>query len=210
MEESSRMLSREKYDEVIRFVFRKEAEEKLGKPAGFVKAENDTGVKMKVYFEKRGKLEEDETKLQVIPYVVLKVYDGKTPKGILMYTRKGSETRLLNKASVGFGGHSNEGDEDVRETACREIKEEINLSLEPSELNFVGYIFSDKDAVSRVHIGYVYTAEINVETFENLNLSDEIKEVCLYTFDGKGCDGILENWSSIILGNKKLIEEFVR
>ncbi len=207
------MLSKEKYDEVIRFVLRKELEEVVGKPAGFIKEEKSENLKIDTHFAKRGELEEDESKLQVIPYVVFEVYDDSAFKGILTYVRKGSEDRLLNKLSVGFGGHSNIQDENIQETACREIKEEIGHAIKPSELRFAGYIFSDNDAVSRVHVGYVYIARMSMKTFENLEISDEIKKICLYTpktEKPQECEGIFENWSSIILNDESFINELMR
>ena len=207
------MLSEEKYNEVIRFVVRKELEEVIGEPHGFIKGEKDGNLRIEIHFAKRGELEEDESKLQVIPYVVFEVFDNNTFKGILTYVRKGSEDRLLNKLSVGFGGHSNIEDKNIQETACREIKEEIGHPIKPSELRFAGYIFSNNDAVSRVHVGYVYTARMSMKTFKNLEISDEIKEVCLYkpkTEKPQKCEGVFENWSSIILNDDGFINELMR
>ncbi|WP_456398912.1 NUDIX domain-containing protein [Mesoaciditoga sp.] len=207
------MLSKEKYDEVIRFVLRKELEEVIGKPTGFIKRGKDENLKIDTHFAKRGELEEDESKLQVIPYVVFEVSDDDIFKGILTYVRKGSEDRLLNKLSVGFGGHSNMQDKNIQETACREIKEEIGYPIKSSELRFAGYIFSDNDAVSRVHVGYVYIARMSMKSFENLEISDEIKKICLYkpkTGKLQECDGIFENWSSIILNDDGFINELMR
>ncbi len=198
------MLSEEKANEVIRFVFRKDAENVLGKPVGFVRKgeEND----MKVEFEKRGELEEDETRLQVIPYVLIKLEEDGKP-GVLMYIRSGSESRLLRKLSLGFGGHSSVEDATVRQTACREIKEEIGLDVNEEEMEFLGYIFSNADAVSRVHLGYVYVVNAN-KGIKDIEHSEEIEKICFY--DGRqGCDGTLENWSQILI-KSGIVKELLR
>jgi predicted NUDIX family phosphoesterase len=211
--EEENVLSEEKYNEVVRFVLREEAEKKLGKPTGFIEAngtDNNENLEIEIHFAKRGELEEDESKLQIIPYVVFRVWDGDKLNGILMYVRKGSESRLLNKLSIGFGGHSGTDDGNIRETACREVEEEIGYSVEPKDLNFVGYIFSNNDAVSRVHIGYVYLSDMKKDSFEVLNISDEIKELCLYMPNGQVCEGKVENWSSIILNNESLMRKIMR
>ncbi len=194
------MLSTEKANEVIRFVARREAEKFLGRPHGFIKKREENGMNVK--FEKRGNLEEDESRLQVIPYVLVRL-----PKGILMYVRSGSESRLLKKLSLGFGGHSSEEDVSVRQTARREIVEEINLHVEEANMKFLGYIFSDADAVSRVHLGYVYVVDVDKDAKE-IKYSDEIERVCLYNGSYE-CEGALENWSKILI-ESGIVKELLR
>ena len=62
-----------------------------------------------VKFMRRGDIEEDESWLQIIPYMY--IYDQERDK-VFVYSRsvKGGEARLHGKASIGIGGHINEKD----------------------------------------------------------------------------------------------------
>src|SRR3954451_22924426 len=62
------------------------------------------------FFVRRGDAEEDPTRKQVIPYLVLR--DGQ--RWFLMRrTRGGGDARLHDLWSIGVGGHLNPGDGDV-------------------------------------------------------------------------------------------------
>jgi predicted NUDIX family phosphoesterase len=78
---------------------------------------------------------------------------------------KGGEARLLEKISIGFGGHINPIDEKTSSRKCmreiyynalfREINEEVEVSSK-FEDHIVGLINDDSNAVGRVHIGIVH------------------------------------------------------
>jgi predicted NUDIX family phosphoesterase len=183
-------VSKSKDKEIIRYVEREEVE-KYMQPTGFVPAGAD--IQLNVKFDKRGNLEEDESKLQIIPYVVL-TYDN--DKHILTYLRSGSEQRLLGKMSIGFGGHSNKKDNDILDTAIREIQEELSIATDESRYKHIGYIFSNNTPVSKVHIGYVYTYELLYGEVASMQVSDEI---ALAVFQGKQNlqEASLKKWSNI-------------
>lgn len=117
-------------------------------------------------FQPRDAVESDLTWKQVIPYCFVQEGDG----SILWYRRvKGTgEGRLLGKASLGIGGHVNMGDHLVHSTTDRahtgirmvegalrrEFLEE--LGADQLELQFLGLLNDDSDAVGRVHLGAVY------------------------------------------------------
>lgn len=97
---------------------------------------------------------------QLLPYIAVKCGDE-----YLTYARKGTETRLHGKRSMGFGGHVELQDvQDTVEhtiaiTAVRELVEELSLKA-PLELTG-DYIYSEYDNVSQVHLGVVGLVEID-------------------------------------------------
>lgn len=190
-------LNKKKASEIIRYIDRDVVEEKMQNSNGWVPGRMLDGIEPK--FAKRGELEEDESKLQTIPYVILK-YGNR----ILVYKRAGSEERLLGQLSIGFGGHSNKKDNDIEDTAIREIKEELSMKLDKSRLEPRGYIFSNDTSVSRVHIGYLFFYELRNKELNTLQVTDEIelafleeKGVLVNNQINKYTKLELEDWSSI-------------
>lgn len=114
------------------------------------------------YFAVRDdELENDESKLQIIPYIM--IHDGFRVLSAKR-TKKGGETRLRFRRSLGIGGHMEYADvwqNSFKRGAIREIQEETGIvaneirSLEP-----VGHILLDINPVSRVHIGAAFTAKV--------------------------------------------------
>lgn len=127
------------------------------------------------YLGPRYRLEEDETFLQLIPYVI--VTDGTR---FLSYTRSphAGEARLHGKRAFGFGGHLSVGDmvfqengslnivSTIRCGARRELNEELEWRyddgqrrlFEPADLAFVGFVAACRTPVDRVHLGVVMLA----------------------------------------------------
>ena len=95
---------------------------------------------------------------QLLPYIIVKCGDK-----YLSYYRKGKEDRLLGKRSIGFGGHIEPDDIenylDIVKPACRELQEELGLSIKPVNLNKL--IISKYDNVSRVHVGLLMMIELD-------------------------------------------------
>ena len=90
------------------------------------------------------------------PYLVL----SHGPSGRTFATlRTGGDDRLVGQASLGLGGHMDEG-ETFEGCLCREIMEEVGLARDDIQnLTLCGYIFSNASEVDSVHVGMVYRAE---------------------------------------------------
>ena len=106
---------------------------------------------------------------QLLPYIFVKCGNE-----YLTYARKGKETRLHGKRSMGFGGHVELEDLDMTPlgtlhcSAKRELNEELGLD---TTLRLTDeFIYSTYDLVSQVHIGIIGFVEI---TDKSLVTSDE-------------------------------------
>ena len=114
------------------------------------------------FFMNRSQAEIDTEYKQIIPYVIMS-----NKKSVLSYVRgtKSGETRLVEKISIGFGGHINPIDEEVSSGKCmkeiyynalfREINEEVEVDAK-FEDRIVGLINDDSNSVGQVHIGIVH------------------------------------------------------
>lgn len=116
--------------------------------------------------------EEDERKLQLIPYMILK-----TPTRLFAYERLkgGNEDRLHNMQSIGIGGHVEKTEgvksfwEQVECAAFAELGEEVILpdNVDVKEITFTGdIIYDDSNAVGRVHLGVLSIIELPECTLE--------------------------------------------
>jgi predicted NUDIX family phosphoesterase len=106
-------------------------------------------------FMRRGDAEDDPSRKQVIPYLVLR--DGE--RWFLMRrTKAGGDARLHDLGSIGIGGHLNPGDGDVAGGLRREWREEIEADFTP-EFTPVGLLNDDTTPVGAVHVGFVFTAD---------------------------------------------------
>lgn len=174
------------------------------------------------HLEERSECETDESLLQVIPYITLR--DPETDR-IFVYTRgkQNGDARLTGKCSIGLGGHVElepNGTFDFLDImameAARELIEETNLT-EQNDLERVTEVigeilahadykllYTDIDAVSRVHLGIAFEYlidstkltgdEENIITDVNWLTKDEIREM-----DQNGTIE-LEHWSRMVLG----------
>ncbi|NCC67679.1 MAG: hypothetical protein EOM14_05715 [Clostridia bacterium] len=115
-------------------------------------------------FTPRPDAENDPSKKQIIPYVVLCCADK------VFVTRRlknGGETRLHGLLSLGVGGHINpetDGDDDdvLHRGMMREIGEEVNITTF-GKLSARGLINDDTNEVGSVHLGLFYTMEVSGE-----------------------------------------------
>jgi len=116
------------------------------------------------FFTKRGPAELNPALKQIIPYVLL-VHGER----IFHYVRgkKSGEQRLVAKASLGIGGHMNDGDEHLfaldrdayNEAVQREVAEEVVLDAK-YENRIVALINDDATEVGRVHLGVVHVFQL--------------------------------------------------
>ena len=115
-------------------------------------------------FVRRAEAEQDPSKKQIIPYVLIRKGDT-----YLHYVRgKGSgEKRLVAMGSIGIGGHINHQDESLfltgldfyEEALQRELHEELRMDGH-FRTSVVGLINDDSTPVGQVHFGIVHLCEL--------------------------------------------------
>lgn len=156
--------------------------------------------------KRRGDMEEDPSYKQLISYCLLENENDE----ILVYQRLsgGGEERLHGQSSVGVGGHMNNVvgadsiNEVLRVNAQRELNEEVGLSEDKSQnMEYIGFINDDTNAVGKVHIGVVFkikvkSSDVEVRETDTLKINwisqDEINDLNHF-----------ESWSALILKDLK-------
>ncbi|WP_368863285.1 NUDIX domain-containing protein [Staphylococcus hominis] len=156
--------------------------------------------------KRRGDMEEDSSYKQLISYCLLENENDE----ILVYQRLsgGGEERLHGQSSVGVGGHMNNVvgadsiNEVLRVNAQRELNEEVGLSEDRSQnIEYIGFINDDTNAVGKVHIGVVFkikvkSSDVEVRETDTLKINwvsqDEINDLNHF-----------ESWSALILKDLK-------
>ncbi len=118
-------------------------------------------------FLPRARAEADPAFKQLIPYVLL-VHGGR----VLHYVRgrKGGESRLHARGSIGVGGHLNDADETLfswdadayRAGVAREVAEELVLQTAYRE-RVAALLNDDANEVGRVHLGVVHVFELETD-----------------------------------------------
>jgi len=148
-------------------------------------------------YKKRAEAETDPAHKQLIPYVLF-ISSGK----ILRYRRgkRGSESRLYGKLSVGIGGHISEHTAnpttDLQAGMMRELEEEMGWQGAPPVA--VAILNDDSNDVGAVHLGIVYLMPTEEEDItarcasiadpEFVDLAEAVKELDRY-----------ETWSALCL-----------
>lgn len=156
--------------------------------------------------KRRGDMEENPSYKQLISYCLLENENDE----ILVYQRLsgGGEERLHGQSSVGVGGHMNNVvgadsiNEVLRVNAQRELNEEVGLSEDRSQnMEYIGFINDDTNAVGKVHIGVVFkikvkSNDVEVRETDTLKINwvsqDEINDLNHF-----------ESWSALILKDLK-------
>ena len=117
-------------------------------------------------------------------------------------TKKGGETRLHNKLSLGVGGHINpvDGLTDSTHTYLagmeREIREEVTFSGQTTQ-QLYGIINDDTNEVGSVHLGIVHLFDLdNEQVAANEKALDELGFHSLAELKGPLYER-LETWSAI-------------
>lgn len=130
---------------------------------------------------------------QIIPYVVL------LQKGTVFAVERlnsQSESRLHGRLSVGIGGHLNESS--IQAGAMRELHEELDFDNgQIGPLIFHGFINDLSNAVSRDHLGCLYTVEASgsVAVRERDKMHGSYQTSAFLQANRER----LENWSAIAL-----------
>jgi predicted NUDIX family phosphoesterase len=144
------------------------------------------------FFVRRGDAEEDPTRKQVIPYLVLR--DGE--RWFLMRrTRGGGDARLHELWSIGVGGHLNPGDGDVAGGLRREWAEELVADFEP-DFAPVGLLNDDTTPVGEVHVGFVYVADAGGRPVA-IRETDKLSGAFATTDEVRAVRDALETWSRL-------------
>jgi predicted NUDIX family phosphoesterase len=154
------------------------------------------------FFLPRSRAEQDPAFKQIIPYVIF-TFEG----SILRYVRgaKSGERRLVDKASIGIGGHINDSDESLfsfdkdayRAAVQREVAEELRFEG-TWEDRVAALINDDSTEVGQVHLGVVHlvvlrhaTVRAREKAIRNLRFlaPEELRQQ----------RDKLESWSQIVL-----------
>lgn len=116
----------------------------------------------------RGRMEEDPSFKQLIPYALFRWTDDDGFVHLFEY-RRGSgqgEQRLHAKRSVGVGGHISSVDAAAghtknvyREGMRRELEEEVAIDT-PYDETIAGLINDDETPVGQVHLGVVHLCDV--------------------------------------------------
>lgn len=152
----------------------------------------------KMQWVDRDKAESDPKFKQLVAYVIIHRKDK-----IFNYVRTSTsnESRLHAKRSIGVGGHISYGDlhqpNIVLAAAKREVAEEVNIQGKVAGWHPLGYIYDPRNAVGRVHIGCVFTVEVNstlVQPIED-KLGDTVFTPLEELIERRG---EFEHWSDLI------------
>lgn len=116
----------------------------------------------------RGRMEEDPSYKQLIPYVLFRWTDDDGQVQLFQYQRGSGmgERRLHAKRSVGVGGHissldaaAGHIDHVYREGMQRELAEEVAIDT-PYLETIAGLINDDETPVGKVHLGVVHLCDV--------------------------------------------------
>lgn len=180
-----------------------------------------------VKYVARAEAETSDTLLQVIPYCILCQKDSETSfpyDKLLVYKRAkaGSEARLHDKWSVGFGGHINPEDTELcmqrgkfiaggaaKECLKRELTEEL-ANLKPNTVvgNTQIILHDTSTEVSSVHLGWVFYISVDEEAAKSIQSNEsgitDLQWVSIADLNSATWKPKLESWARLIV--EKLVE----
>lgn len=163
------------------------------------------------YYYNRERAEADPSKLQIIPYCLVKEGDK-----ILTYTRgeATTEKRLAGNKSIGFGGHIDlsednlvdETSDPISSALYRELHEELGIVEEMIvSIDPICIIYDPSNDVGKVHVGIGCVVELEEETIDMLQPSDEAKELKI-----RYCSEIMSKITSYETWSQQLIRAYDR
>jgi predicted NUDIX family phosphoesterase len=109
-------------------------------------------------YSPREKIENDRTRIQALPVVVIRNKNGDI---LRLRRRERSKRNPLNeKVVIWAGGHVRKEDQrngdSILQCALREVQEELRLSLDSHELRLRGAVYSQLDEPTSKHVAIVY------------------------------------------------------
>lgn len=141
-----------------------------------------------IVFINRDKAEKTENYKQLVVFVLLKKGEK-----YCCYKRTESEKRLLDKYSIGFGGHISAldfrtGNFFYNAIARELIEESVPVrSYDVRKAKFLGHIYDASNEVGRMHLGCVFCIDAKDLSVENALTVKELLDLQL------------DNWSRFIL-----------
>ena len=155
-------------------------------------------------FMPRSQAENDPAFKQLIPYVIM-THDGK----YLNYVRgkRAGETRLVEKRSLGIGGHINPVDNDVPlfndyrdiydRAVEREVAEEVNVNANHTS-RITALLNDDTNEVGQVHLGVVHLWTLDSDDVQRKE--QMITQMTFKTIDELNqVKDTMETWSALCL-----------
>jgi predicted NUDIX family phosphoesterase len=177
------------------------------------------------FFIRRPEAEETPAYKQVIPYLIIS-----SGEKYLTFTRSGTEARLHDLISLGFGGHINPSDGEglswglIHNAIRREVQEELSYDGDDEDgwEEFcakspwvLGVLYDGSDAVGRVHVGIILGIDVDESWMPHLKMSNEGKNLTWRTREQLRYDSShLEGWARICFryllgGSKDELESWV-
>ncbi len=141
--------------------------------------------------------EQDESMKQIIPYIAFKHKDK-----YFVYKRleKSGEERLVEKFSMGIGGHINPIDVNSKdilwEGMKREFEEEVEYPYD-YKTRIIGFINDDSDSVGRVHFGVVFLVKGSNDRID-VKEKDKLSGKMMTLLEAKKFRDKMEGWSQIV------------
>lgn len=109
-------------------------------------------------FRPRDAVENDESRVQALPIVVIRNADGEVLR--LRRREKTVDDILHDKIVIWAGGHVRCEDavngDPLTRCAVREIEEELRLQIEPASLRSIGAVYFDNGGSTSKHVGIAY------------------------------------------------------
>ena len=164
-----------------------------------------------VYKVRDNAIENNPQYLQLVTYVAL--VDVRNRR-IVNYARKGSESRLHGKRSIGIGGHVQAEDlsdemgfaYQLEQAARRETEEELGRDFSHVPFQFMGYLQDQINPVGQVHLGVCYMvnvtdSELADNLYGDMRGDGELLDVQATDFEKVMADfEEYERWSQMYLG----------
>ncbi|MBO8161135.1 MAG: hypothetical protein H0Z24_05815 [Thermosipho sp. (in: Bacteria)] len=170
------------------------------------------------YFIPRWASDENPEEVEIIPYVVIRTVF--TNKVFCVKRISGSnEKRLVNKLSIGIGGHINPDPRDLKgmylvlASMQRELLEELEFDpkiMLKSGLQLLGLIRCTKTSVDKDHIGILFIIIVPDDFEDKISVKEvdtlEGKFELIESLKEKWNYDRLENWSKIALDNLVVVK----